>query len=106
MSTSPKSGAKKRRPGAPRPDEMSPEVFEFLTAIDDFKRTNLRSYLALEQVFEVFELLGYHPDGGALDELAIEALSEAIDRYKASNERLFPSWSEVFQVALDLGWTR
>jgi hypothetical protein len=106
MSTSPKSGASSRRAGAPRPDEMSPEVFEFLTAIDDFKRTNLRSFLALEEIFQVFDRLGYHPDGRALDERAIEELSGAIEQYKLQNERLFPSWSEVFQVALDLGWTR
>lgn len=106
MPSSPKSGPKPQRSRAPRPDQMSPEVCEFLTAIDDYKRESLRSFLALEEVFHVFDRLGYHPDGRSLDGQAIEELSAAIERYKKSHERLFPSWSEVFQIALDLGWIR
>lgn len=30
----------------------------------------------------------------------------ALDRYKRSNQRPFPSWSEVLNVAIALGWRK
>lgn len=97
----------RRKSGAPRPDEMSPEVFEFLTAIDDYKRANLRSFLGLTEVFEVLDKLRYRAgDPPMPQDAAIEALSDAIDAYKKEQGRLFPSWSEIFLVARELGWAR
>ncbi len=96
---------KRRKKSASRPDEMTPEVFEFLTAVDDYKRAHMRSFLGLEELLEVFEELGYQPQpDGHGDELAL--LSEAIAEYKREQQRLFPSWSEIFRVARELGWAR
>jgi hypothetical protein len=42
-----------------RPDEMPPEVIEFITAIDDYKRLNQRPFPTWSEVLEVLKGLGY-----------------------------------------------
>ncbi len=48
-----------RRTIATRPDEMPPEVLEFITAIDDYKRLNRRPFPTWSEVLEVLKTLGY-----------------------------------------------
>ena len=48
-----------RRTNAPRPDEMPPEVLEFITAIDDYKRLNRRPFPTWSEVLEILKALGY-----------------------------------------------
>ena len=87
----------------PRPDELSDDVCEFLSAVDEYKRSNMRSFLSFDEIFQVFDLLGYVHSGG---DDAPEALSDAIDAYKERQGRLFPTWSEIFELARGLGWER
>ncbi len=46
-----------------KPDEMSPEVLEFLTAIDDYKRQYERPFPSWSEVFEIVKGLGYTKAG-------------------------------------------
>ncbi|MFT4537940.1 MAG: hypothetical protein ACI835_000372 [Planctomycetota bacterium] len=56
----PETAPKKRKPiSAPRPDEMSPEVLDFITAIDDYKRKNERPFPSWTEILEVIKGLGY-----------------------------------------------
>jgi hypothetical protein len=62
-----KKSAKKsaKQPSRPRdaevarPDDMSPEVLEFITAIDDYKRHNERPFPNWSEILEVLLGLGY-----------------------------------------------
>ena len=81
---------------------MSPEAFEFLTAVDDYKRQHMRSFLTIEEIFEVLGKLGYR----RAEKGSVGALSAAIEAYKEKHGRLFPNWSEIFQIARELGWDR
>jgi hypothetical protein len=45
--------------GAVRPDEMPPDVLEFVTAIDDYKRKQRRPFPTWSEVLEVLKSLGY-----------------------------------------------
>jgi hypothetical protein len=47
------------RTGTMRPDEMPPEVIEFITAIDDYKRLNRRPFPTWSEVLEILKSLGY-----------------------------------------------
>lgn len=87
----------------PRPDELSDEVCEFLSAVDDYKRAHMRSFLSFEEIFQVLEQLGYAREDGRE---GAEVLSEAIEEYKQAQGRLFPTWSEIFELAMDRGWAR
>jgi len=42
-----------------RPDEMPPDVLEFITAIDDYKRTHRRPFPNWSEVLDVVKSLGY-----------------------------------------------
>jgi hypothetical protein len=42
-----------------RPDEMPPDVLEFITAMDHYKRTHQRPFPNWSEVFEVLKSLGY-----------------------------------------------
>ncbi|MSR61905.1 MAG: hypothetical protein EXS08_05620 [Planctomycetes bacterium] len=96
------------RTHTPRPDELSRETFEFIAAIDEYKRKHMRSFLSDREVLAVLRTLGYgRADAGAepsAGELAEYADSRA--RYRTEHGRLFPTWSEVFQLLLDLGYQR
>ena len=50
---------KEPRKGAPRPDEMSPDVLEFIHAIDLYKRVNQRPFPNWSEVLEILKGLGY-----------------------------------------------
>jgi hypothetical protein len=53
----PKQSAKKAT--ATRPDEMSDEVVEFITAVDEYKREHGRPFPGLSELFEIIKALGY-----------------------------------------------
>ncbi len=42
-----------------RPDEMPPDVLEFITAMDDYKRTHRRPFPNWSEVLDVVKTLGY-----------------------------------------------
>jgi hypothetical protein len=93
-----------RRTSPPRPDQLSDEVIEFLTAIDLFKRQAMRSFLNPKEMFPVLESLGYVFEGAAVD--LEQAFEEALDVLREESGRPFPNWSELYDVALELGWSR
>lgn len=45
--------------GSMRPDEMPADVLEFITAMDDYKRTHQRPFPNWSEVLEVVKSLGY-----------------------------------------------
>jgi len=117
--TSPKDSAqpadekKKRtklkvRTHTPRPDELSRECFEFIAAVDHYKRGHMRSFLEDREVLEIFFDLGWsRPDAEPVvtdDQLADYAASRL--RYRVEQGRLFPTWSEVFDLFMGLGYKR
>lgn len=93
-----------RRTSPPRPDQLTEETVEFLTALDLYKRQEMRSFLRFEEIFPVLEQLGYRFEGSQAE--LDEAFDAALDALREESGRLFPSWSEVFGVAIDLGWAR
>ena len=97
------------RTHTPRPDELSRETFEFIAAIDEFKRRRMRSFLEDKEVLTVLHDLGYArelvDDAGALERELSDFAAER-ERYRKEKGRLFPTWSEVFQLLLELGYER
>jgi hypothetical protein len=47
------------RRGSTRPDEMPPEVLEFIQAIDEYKRVHRRPFPTWSEVLEIVKTLGY-----------------------------------------------
>ena len=95
------------RTHTPRPDELSRESFEFIAAIDHYKRKYMRSFLSDREVLEILAGLGYsrgrrgEPSATDLTEYA-----EARARYRKEHGRLFPTWSEIFDLLIELGYRR
>jgi len=53
-------GSSAQRKASPtRPDEMSDEVIEFITAVDDYKRLKGRPFPSWSEVLEIVKALGY-----------------------------------------------
>lgn len=95
------------RTHTPRPDELSRETFEFIAAIDEYKRKHMRAFLSDREVLGVLFALGYGPKRkGEPSEKELAEYAAARARYRAERGRLFPTWSEVFQLLLDLGYQR
>jgi len=96
------------RTHTPRPDELSRETFEFIAAIDEYKRKHMRSFLSDREVLGVLRNLGYgsRRGTGEASEAELAEYAAARARYRAEHGRLFPTWSEVFQLLLDLGYQR
>jgi hypothetical protein len=96
------------RTHTPRPDELSRETFEFIAAIDEYKRKHLRSFLSDREVLGVLRTLGYGRTSASAEpsEAELAEYAEARARYRAEHGRLFPTWSEVFQLLLGLGYQR
>ena len=96
------------RTHTPRPDELSRETFEFIAAIDEYKRKHMRSFLSDREVLMVLAQLGYGREDSSSEPTARELAdyAESRARYRAEHGRLFPTWSEVFQLLLDLGYER
>ena len=96
------------RTHTPRPDELSRETFEFIAAIDEYKRKHMRSFLSDREVLSVLRSLGYGTPESSSEpsEADLAAYAASRSRYRAEHGRLFPTWSEVFQLLLDLGYRR
>jgi len=96
------------RTHTPRPDELSRETFEFIAAIDEYKRKHMRSFLSDREVLGVLRALGYgRPStSGEPSEAELAEYAESRARYRAEHGRLFPTWSEVFELLLALGYHR
>ncbi len=96
------------RTHTPRPDELSSETLQFITAVDQYKRSHMRSFLEDTEVIEIILTMGYR----LLDEVEdvtqeqLDAYSNARQRYRDEEGRLFPTWSEVFKILSDLGYHR
>jgi len=114
MSSSPKSSDPDKklpvRTHTPRLDDLTRDAFEFIAAVDRYKRRHMRSFLDDAEVLRVLFELGYrredepaHPQPTD-DQLA--DLADARQRYRTEQGRLFPTWSEVFKLLLDLGYRR
>src|SRR5262245_13311990 len=88
------------RTHTPRPDELSRETFEFIAAIDTYKRKHMRSFLSDREVLLVLAGLGYgkQPNAPEPSEAELAEYAAARARYRAEHGRLFPTWSEVFQL--------
>ena len=101
----------KVRTHTPRPDELTRETFEFITAVDDYKRRNMRSFLNDSEVLEILFDLGYRLPGRSdlgrePAEEQLKAYAAARQRYRVEQGRLFPAWSEVFELLHGLGYQR
>ncbi len=59
----PPEKAEKKKVTLTKPDEMSDELIEFITAIDEYKRLHQRPFPNWSEVLEVLKSLGYErPD--------------------------------------------
>jgi hypothetical protein len=96
------------RTHTPRPDELSRETFEFISAIDEYKRRHMRSFLSDHEVLVVMRELGYHVAGAPQEpgDDEQQAYAAARARYRVEKGRLFPTWSEVFALLMELGYSR
>lgn len=99
-----KGTRKKKRGRAPRPDEMTRETFEFVAAIDEFKRDQGKAHLVPAEVLEVLRSLGYSKSGRKRE--AVKEYQAALATYRKAHGRLFPNWSEVFSVVQEMGYRR
>jgi hypothetical protein len=110
--SSPQEEPKRKKPWVrthtPRPDELSRETFEFIAAIDVYKRKHMRSFLSDREVLCVLHDLGYrHEDQGREPSQAeLDDYAAARARYRKEQGRLFPTWSEVFKLLMELGYER
>jgi hypothetical protein len=57
--TEPDTGEDAKKSGAVRPDEMSPEVLEFIHAIDVYKRNTQRKFPNWSEILDIVKSLGY-----------------------------------------------
>lgn len=53
------TAAKAAKPATCKPDQMEPEVLEFIQAIDDYKRIHGRPFPSWSEVLEIIRNLGY-----------------------------------------------
>lgn len=106
----PTSGTAHIKTRTPRPADLSQDAFEFITGIDDYKRKNMCSFLTDTQVLDVTHLMGWFPEGrrisGTPSEAELRIYTRARDIYRQENGRLFPNWSEVFDILQELGYRR
>ena len=52
-------GTARAKPAGTKPDQMPPEVLEFIQAIDKYKRLNQRPFPNWSEVLEILKDLGY-----------------------------------------------
>ncbi len=99
------------RTHTPRPDELTRETFEFITAVDEYKRRHMRSFLNDNEVLEILYDLEYRLPGcpdmhRKPSEEQLAAYEASRHTYRVEKGRLFPTWSEVFELLLALGYRR
>lgn len=101
--------------------EMTAEQFEFVQAVETYKRRKNKPFPTWLDVYELVRTLGYRPvepntidlNAAPLTNLAIAELTgdkadfvKAIEAYKAVNKKRFPTWTEVLEVVLQLGYRK
>ena len=96
------------RTHTPRPDELSSDTLQFITAVDQYKREKMRSFLDDTEVIEIILGLGYRliAEVEEVTQEQLDAYAEARKRYRDEEGRLFPTWSEVFKILSELGYER
>jgi len=96
------------RTHTPRPDELSRETFEFIAAVDEYKRRHMRSFLEDAEILEILFELGYRRAGGdgVVTDAQLDDFAAARERYRVEEGRLFPTWSELFELLTSLGYAR
>ena len=101
--------------------EMTAEQFEFVQAIETFKRRKNKPFPTWIDVHGLVCELGYRAverntidlSAAPLTHLSIADLRgdqadfvKAIEAYKAVNKKRFPTWTEVLEVVLQLGYRK
>lgn len=101
--------------------EMTPEQFEFVKAIELYKRRKNKPFPTWVDVLELVTMLGYrdvakktfHPDDAPLTHVDLTDLTEqqvefvrAVETYKRVNAKRFPTWTEVLEVVEQLGYRK
>ena len=102
--------------------EMTVEQFEFVQAIEAFKKSSNTPFPNWVNVFDVVTSLGYRVAEKPTLELAADAkimnpdfvhltgepaqFVKAIEAYKAVNKKRFPTWTEVLEVVMQLGYRK
>ena len=70
----------------------------------------MRSFLDDKQVLNVAHELGWYPANarkfGECTAAEVKHYAAARDAYRTANGRLFPNWSEVFDLLMELGYQR
>ncbi len=97
------------RTRTPRPDELTRETLEFIAAVDGYKRRHIRSFLNDFEILTILLSLGYQPPSSTQGESQpteehLQDFAEARQLYRKEQGRLFPSWSEVFALLMNLGY--
>lgn len=101
--------------------EMTIEQFEFVKAIEAFKKTTSTPYPTWLHIFDIVQSLGYrvaeaptldlgdtkisHPDFVNLTGERADFV-RAIEAYKTVNKKRFPTWTEVLEVVEQLGYRK
>lgn len=101
--------------------EMTPEQFEFVKAIEAFKKKLNKPFPTWVDVLGVVVRLGYRPvekktirlsdeplavdDAALLDATQVEFV-RAVETYKRVNAVRFPTWTEVLEVVEQLGYRK
>lgn len=101
--------------------EMTIEQFEFVKAIEAFKKSTSTPFPTWMNIFDVVQTLGYrmaeeptlelgdakimNPDFVHLTGARADFV-KAIEAYKAVNKKRFPTWTEVLEVVEQLGYRK
>lgn len=101
--------------------EMTPEQFEFVKAMESYKRKKNKPFPNWVDVLEVITALGYQSVEAKTIDLkdapkSIQDSSEltaaqsefvrAVETYKHVNKKRFPTWTEVLEVVDQLGYRK
>ncbi len=80
-----------RRRGAVRraaeEGEITGELFEFIMAIDEYKRVNERPFPSWSEVFEIIQYLGYRKVAPLADHINTASGSEVLESHSGSAQR-------------------
>ena len=101
--------------------EMTVEQFEFVKAIEAFKKSSATPFPTWLNIFDVVQTLGYRVAEAPTLELGDAKITnpdflhltgeraefvKAIEAYKAVNKKRFPTWTEVLEVVEQLGYRK
>jgi hypothetical protein len=101
--------------------EMTVEQFEFVRAIEAFKKSSATPFPTWMNIFDVVQTLGYRVAEEPTLDLGDAQISnpdfvhltgeranfvKAIEAYKSVNKKRFPTWTEVLEVVEQLGYRK